>query len=451
MVPAIVLHETRLARRRARRSAAAGAAPPSPRQGPHRTSVRVPRDPPSARPAGTQTLPALSAPPAPRATPPSAIPQAPPASPARPAGSDAPPLPDHVVVVSPGHFSPTRFDCDWGRCEVANLSALHHPLTRGVIWYGPEVSNRDPAPPVPRLPHHRWVLYNDESPCTYDWMLYNRCLAHFNISAGLLQATSIAPQAASHIGIDAATILTTPALPLGDKNALRARGHAPVLYIQSNCYARIGRDAYVRELMKFVAVDAYGGCLHNRDLPADIAPWHQHASPEFLRYAAGYKFTIAWENCACDDYVTEKLMRALVVGSVPLYSGARNWRDWAPDPAAAVPIDEFAGPAALAAHVLALDRDDAAYERHLAFKRPAWPGAAEYQRRMERLTARAFRTGGRSRGMCAVCDALRGPAEGGRVLSPDDMRCSGAVDRTWLQRRWDKHCAKGEALTRWDL
>lgn len=112
------------------------------------------------------------------------------------------------------------------------------------------------------------------------------------------------------------------------------------------------------ELMHHIAVDSYGSCLHNRDLPAAIAPWHMLQDPTslgFLRtrtwsfsavpqetpwacaepdchypahqpgpclhqipssdvaentglaqafydFVATYKFTVAWENCPCDDY-----------------------------------------------------------------------------------------------------------------------------------------------------
>ncbi len=42
---------------------------------------------------------------------------------------------------------------------------------------------------------------------------------------------------------------------------------------------------------------------------------------EFLALLAKYKFVIAIENAVCEDYVTEKLWRALHLGAVPLYLG----------------------------------------------------------------------------------------------------------------------------------
>lgn len=45
-------------------------------------------------------------------------------------------------------------------------------------------------------------------------------------------------------------------------------------------------------------------------------------SDEFLHFVARYKFTLAFENAVCEDYITEKLWRPLTVGSVPIYWGS---------------------------------------------------------------------------------------------------------------------------------
>lgn len=43
---------------------------------------------------------------------------------------------------------------------------------------------------------------------------------------------------------------------------------------------------------------------------------------DLLALVAKYKFTIAIENAICDDYITEKLWRPLIAGSVPIYLGS---------------------------------------------------------------------------------------------------------------------------------
>lgn len=43
---------------------------------------------------------------------------------------------------------------------------------------------------------------------------------------------------------------------------------------------------------------------------------------DLITFVAKYKFTIAIENAICDDYITEKLWRPLIAGSVPIYLGS---------------------------------------------------------------------------------------------------------------------------------
>jgi len=41
----------------------------------------------------------------------------------------------------------------------------------------------------------------------------------------------------------------------------------PVVWVASNCQSSNGREAYVKELMKYIDVDSYGGCLNNKPFP----------------------------------------------------------------------------------------------------------------------------------------------------------------------------------------
>jgi hypothetical protein len=51
-------------------------------------------------------------------------------------------------------------------------------------------------------------------------------------------------------------------------------------------------------------------------------PMESMDSDEFFHFVARYKFTLSFENAVCDDYITEKLWRPLMVGSVPIYMGS---------------------------------------------------------------------------------------------------------------------------------
>lgn len=49
-------------------------------------------------------------------------------------------------------------------------------------------------------------------------------------------------------------------------------------------------------------------------------------SENLLQFVAQYQFTLAIENAVCDDYITEKLWRPLMVGSIPIYFGSPTIR-----------------------------------------------------------------------------------------------------------------------------
>lgn len=43
---------------------------------------------------------------------------------------------------------------------------------------------------------------------------------------------------------------------------------------------------------------------------------------DYLNFVSKYKFIIAFENALCEDYITEKLWRPLIVGAIPIYFGS---------------------------------------------------------------------------------------------------------------------------------
>ncbi len=93
-----------------------------------------------------------------------------------------------------------------------------------------------------------------------------------------------------------------------------------------------------------------------------------------------YKFVLAVENAECPDYVTEKLWRALRVGSVPVYHGAPNAAaDFLPrGTASAVLASDWSSAEGLAGELRRLDDDNVAYKRMLAHKRK-YAGADQRQ------------------------------------------------------------------------
>eukprot|EP01133_Synstelium_polycarpum_P000189 gene189-227_t len=112
-----------------------------------------------------------------------------------------------------------------------------------------------------------------------------------------------------------------------------------VNFIQQNCYGHMGRTQIVEEIMKLIDVDSMGPCLRNKNVTQVYGMVNSNVQKTEL--IKNYVFTLALENTRCVDYITEKLWQPMTVGSIPVYLGAPNVRDYLPDPDAAILIEDF--------------------------------------------------------------------------------------------------------------
>ncbi|KAF2364425.1 Glycosyl transferase family 10 [Trinorchestia longiramus] len=158
-------------------------------------------------------------------------------------------------------------------------------------------------------------------------------------------------------------------VPSERKNLLIQEGLAPIIYIQSDCDTPSERDTYVQLLQQYIKVDSYGRCLNNKELPEQLQDGVASMDhPDLAALIARYKFAVAIENTACDDYVTEKLWRPLTVGTVPLYWGSPTVTDWLPNNNSIINIRHYNSPLHLAQHINVLLQNDTLYEAHLDHK-----------------------------------------------------------------------------------
>ncbi|XP_014674407.1 PREDICTED: glycoprotein 3-alpha-L-fucosyltransferase A-like [Priapulus caudatus] len=98
-----------------------------------------------------------------------------------------------------------------------------------------------------------------------------------------------------------------------------------VSWFVSHCVTKNKREQYVSKLKKFVSVDIYGGCSPQHkecDWPRGslLLPAAAACMKDVMSH---HKFYLAFENCNCREYVTEKFWRnALDYNSVPIVMGA---------------------------------------------------------------------------------------------------------------------------------
>ena len=125
--------------------------------------------------------------------------------------------------------------------------------------------------------------------------------------------------------------------------------------------------------MKYVQIDSYGGCLHNRDLPIEmqgkIYDNHGKAMRDKITLFSKYKFALTFENNNVDDYVTEKLMCALQARTIPVYMGADNIDDWTPGDKSIIKVSDFQSAKELGEYLSYLDKNPEEYNKYFEWKK----------------------------------------------------------------------------------
>ncbi|XP_046667294.1 alpha-(1,3)-fucosyltransferase 10 isoform X2 [Homalodisca vitripennis] len=216
-----------------------------------------------------------------------------------------------------------------------------------------------------------WALLHEESPRNNAPLSHPALLSLFNFTATFSRHSSF-PITTQYL--KSLQILSDLKyfVPTEEKSRLqREEGLAPVIYLQTDCSTTNNRDSYVAELAKYINVDSYGECLHNKDLPLHLRPpYHLDTmmADELMDLVAKYKFMLAIENGVCYDYITEKLWRPLIAGSVPVYIGSPTVSDWLPNNKSAVLGLYFKSPKDLAQYLHRLNNNDDEYNSYLSHK-----------------------------------------------------------------------------------
>jgi hypothetical protein len=128
--------------------------------------------------------------------------------------------------------------------------------------------------------------------------------------------------------------------------------------------AHNGREGFIQQLMEEIKIDSYGSCLNNRQ------GYGARMADNVDAYMK-YKFVIAIENSNCVDYVTEKLVKAVASGSIPIVAG----RDGRPDYRRYMPehsyinIFDYPSIKALADDLKRIANNKTLYESYLWYKK----------------------------------------------------------------------------------
>jgi hypothetical protein len=144
-----------------------------------------------------------------------------------------------------------------------------------------------------------------------------------------------------------------PRIPLAKKSMA-------VAWMVSHCNASSRRDEYVKELAKYIDVDAYGACSlrscpkENDSLCLDL-------------FESNYKFYLGFENRICKDYITEKFYKPLQHELIPVVLGGGDYKTAAP-PHSYINVQDFESPRALAQYLHHLSHNENDYYAYFKWK-----------------------------------------------------------------------------------
>ncbi|XP_014273113.1 alpha-(1,3)-fucosyltransferase 10 [Halyomorpha halys] len=252
--------------------------------------------------------------------------------------------------------------CGDVHCFVTSDRHLKYRNNTVFLFYGTHFNASDlPSPRGNKI----WGLLHEESPRNSPLLNHESILSLFNYSSTFSRFSDL-PLTLQYLASLESLTSNVYYKTFEEKTLLNL---SEVIYIQSDCVTPNNRDSYVNELMNYISIDSYGACLNNKKLPMSLTNGLETMmSPELLQLIGNYKFAISFENAVCEDYITEKLWRPLIVGTIPVYLGSPSIKDWLPNDNAAIFPFDFSSPKELADYLHFISSQREAYNKYLKHK-----------------------------------------------------------------------------------
>ena len=180
-------------------------------------------------------------------------------------------------------------------------------------------------------------------------------------------------------GIDCNGCLVVACFADGHTHLVKTHAHprarnATAVFVARNCASRSSREQTITKLhAKLVGgVDRPGQCMNNRPWPMCREAGKEPKKCGKHALLRNYPFYLAFENSIDVDYVSEKVFHALEAGTLPVYLGASNVKDFVPH-RSVVALRDHGSAEALAAYLKSLLDDPALYDSYFEWKRRPLP------------------------------------------------------------------------------
>lgn len=313
--------------------------------------------------------------------------------------------PSAVVEVDPDNWlvldvNLGRYDCRFSRCTLRRSTSLDQARLAD------DVDAYVTAAPSEHLRikssfQQRMVLLSMESTARYPQYADSQWLYRSNFTDVLslhpVTGFSSFEISYAHMDID---YLFYPPWPTS------AKINGVALFI-SNCdtSTRTNRLELIKALNESgIPLYSFGQCQQTHraevEFPECATQTRQGAFKDFVKLCVmrRFKFAAAFENDVTPGYVTEKLLHALIAGTVPIYAGTGDVRRILPAANAAIVLNAFnsTDAATMVSKVKALLKDDEAYNDALTWK---YRGKSMLPSRLLRMFRNSY-----GRLACILCD-----------------------------------------------
>ncbi|ELU18129.1 hypothetical protein CAPTEDRAFT_114338 [Capitella teleta] len=233
------------------------------------------------------------------------------------------------------------------------------PTADAILFRGRYLPSVDNLPA--RLPHQKWIFYETEPPHK-TWIFVN--LTNYN---GMFNMTSTF-STDSHIPQVRALSYHRDGRIFnklhGEDFAAKKRKDVPVAWFASRCLTQSRREDYVKELQEHIKVDIYGKC---GDKQCGSNTRNDDCDETLLNAQGSYKFYLSFENCLCDDYVSEKIWKVMNLNVIPVVMGGVEYSNIMPKDSF-IDVRDFNSAKDLAKYISYLKNNDTAYNAMLRNK-----------------------------------------------------------------------------------
>ena len=236
-----------------------------------------------------------------------------------------------------------------GQCPVACEVTANRSRAKDVHAFVVHARDPRPLPPSKNVP---WILTSLENPVYTPVLTKPEYMSQFHLLRSYRLDSDFPTPLFKKPNLD-------PPISFSNKTG-------GIMAAFSNC-ERV-RTEYLRQLIKYVPVDSYGGCLHNKDgLTRRYKSDFKGLKSKLQRT---YKFSITFFNQDCDYFVDDQILHALNAGSVPVVMSTDKIYEFLPGNLknSIVNVRDFKSPQELAERLKFLMNNETEYNKYLEWK-----------------------------------------------------------------------------------